>query len=359
VGGPAGSGGMGADASLADGASGTGGAGVKGDGGWPAKGRTGMKSAGCGKMPMGAVATGFTNHRITLPPCADCTVPNCPKNCIAPPFAMGGRNFQTAGNGETFLNRDFTIQLPAGYDPTLPYPLFFGASGCGNAPPQAGAGTAIPGTAGAIKVGLQQVSLASVGNCFADGGIRCAPNIANVADCVNGPEIPYFLAVLDWVESNVCVDLGKEFSGGTSSGAWESILAGCAAADKLRGIYTFAGGLREHRWPCNGPIAAFLIASDIDQANPVGPLPKLFTIEDSYGMAPERDEMLARNGCVGKATAPFDPKFPSCVKYTGCPAEYPVVWCEFATGGHANPNYNGINYANAIAPFLLGLPPAP
>jgi hypothetical protein len=102
-----------------------------------------------------------------------------------------------------------------------------------------------------------------------------------------------------------------------------------------------------------------MVASDRDTGNPVGPLPNLYVIEDTYGSAPARDELLKRNGCVGKTTAPYDPKYPSCVKYTGCPAAYPVVWCEFPGGNHADPNYNGVNYANAIVPFLLGLPPPP
>jgi hypothetical protein len=317
-----------------------------------------MKSAGCSKQPLGADSMSFTNHKISIPACAACTVPNCPSNCIAPPFAPGGVNEQTAGNGETFLDRDFTIQLPEGYDPNTSYPVFYGGNGCGNKPPLMGGAFRIPGEQG-IKVGLQQVSLESVGSCFADGGIRCAPDIKNVAACDNGPEIPYFLAVQNWVEQNFCVDLGKEFVGGSSSGAWEAQLAGCATASTLRGIYPLAGGLREHRWACDGPIAAFMIASDNDQNNPVGPLKDLFVIEDSYGNAPARDEILMRNGCTGRDTAPYDPKFPSCVKYTGCPAEYPVVWCEFTGGSHANPNFENVNYLDAVAPFLLGLPPAP
>jgi poly(3-hydroxybutyrate) depolymerase len=349
------------DASDGAGQSGSdgGGSGGNGAGGLPMKGRTGMKSTGCGKLPMGAVATSFTNHRISIPACAGCTVPNCPKTCIAPPFVPGGRDAQSTSNGETLVDRDYTIELPAGYDQNHPYPLFFGANGCGPMPPLTGAAFSAPGEDAAIKVGLQQVSLQSVGTCFADGGIRCAPDITNVSDCVNGPEIPYFLTVMSWVEENFCVDLGSEFAGGGSSGAWETLLAGCAAANKLRGIYTLAGGLREHRWPCDGPIAAFMIVSDADTNNPVGPLSKLFVIEDTYGSAPARDEILARNGCVGKATAPYDPKYPACVKYTGCPATYPVVWCEFAGGSHDNPNYGGVNYLNAVVPFLTGLPPAP
>jgi hypothetical protein len=342
------------------GSSGQAGAGVdagqdgSGVNGFPPKNRTGKKSPGCGKEVMGAGTMTFTNHTISIPACAACTVPNCPRNCIAPPFVPGGVNAQTAANGENFLNRDFTIELPTTYNPDVPTPVFFGADGCGPVAPLKGAGFSVPGENPVIKVGVQQI-----GACFADGGIRCAPDIKNVGLCVNGPEIPYLLAVQSWVEANFCVDMGQEFFGGGSSGAWESLLAGCGAASSFRGIYTVAGGLREHRWACDGPIAAFLIASEADTLNPVGPLQSLLVIEDTYGMAPARDEILTRNGCVGKNTAPFDPKYPSCVKYTGCPATYPVVWCDFAGGQHDNPTYNNVNYANAIVPFMLGLPPAP
>jgi hypothetical protein len=321
--------------------------------------RAGKKSAGCNLSPMGAVSTSFTNHRISIPACAPCTLPNCPRNCIAPPFVPGGRDAQMTPNGETFVDRDFSIEIPAGYQVDRAYPVYYGADGCGPAPPLTGAGFSAPGETGVIKVGLQQVSLPSVGMCFADGGIRCTPNVANVADCVNGPEIPYLLAVMSWVEDNLCVDLGSEFVGGGSSGAWEALLAGCAATDRVRGTYSVAGGLREHRWACNGPIAAFMIVSDADTGNPVGPLTKLNVQEDTYGAIPARDEILARNGCIGKNTAPFDPKYPSCVKYTGCPAPYPLVWCEFAGGSHDNPTYNGVNYLNAVVPFFMSLPPAP
>ncbi|HEV3191740.1 MAG TPA: hypothetical protein VGY54_14620, partial [Polyangiaceae bacterium] len=339
------------------GASGTGAASGASSGSLPAKGRTGMKSAGCGKTPMGANSTGYTNHRFPLQPCAACTVPNCPKDCIAPPFAPGGRNAQRDAYGETFVDRDFSILLPAGYDPTHAYPVFYGGSGCGTAavPPQRGPGFEVPGEASAIRVGLQQV-VSDAFSCFADGAIRCSPNIANVADCKNGPEIPYFRAVQSWVEANTCVDMGMEFVGGSSSGAWEALLAGCASADTVRGTFSVAGGLRENRWACDGPSAAFMIVSAPDQANPVGPLPKLFVAEDTYGSAPARDELLTRNGCVGNTTAPYDPKYPICVKYTGCPAAYPVVWCDIPNGNHTQTDYNGVNYANAIVPFLLGLP---
>ena len=106
-----------------------------------------------------------------------------------------------------------------------------------------------------------------------------------MAACVNGPEIPYFLAVQQWVEANFCVDMGKEYVGGGSSGAWEALLMGCAAATSVRGIYSLAGGLREHRWACDGPSAAFMIVSDTDTLQPRrAARPCLNTIEDTYGI---------------------------------------------------------------------------
>jgi hypothetical protein len=321
--------------------------------------RAGKKSPGCGLPPMGAVTTSFTNHRFSIPACAPCTVPNCPRNCIAPPFVPGGRNAQMEPNGETFVDRDFAIEIPAGYDVNHPYPVMFGAAGCGPQPPLTGPAYTVPNENNVIKVGLQQVTLPSLYNCFADGAMRCAVDLKNVADCENGPEVPYMLAVIDWVEQNFCVDLGQEFIGGGSSGAWEALLAGCAISDKIRGTYSVAGGLREHRWACNGPSAAFMIVEDQDTSNPVGPLASLNVAEDTYGSAPARDEILKRNGCVGKETAPYDPKYPACVKYTGCPAAYPVVWCDFPKGQHADPNYNGVNYLNAVMPFFMSLPPTP
>jgi polyhydroxybutyrate depolymerase len=358
--GPAGAGGGAAGAAGAADAGSTAGVdGGGGSGGGIVQSRAGKKSAGCSLSPNGAFTTKFTNHRFPIAACATCTVPNCPRDCIAPPFVPGGRNAQVEPNGETFVDRDFAIEIPTGYDVNHPYPVFFGAAGCGPQPPLVGPAYTIPNENNVIKVGLQQVTLPSLYNCFADGGMRCAIDLKNVADCDNGPEVPYMLAVIDWVEQNFCVDLGQEFIGGGSSGAWEALLAGCAISDRIRGTYTVAGGLREHRWSCNGPSAAFMIVTATDTSNPVGPLMSLDVAEDTYGSAPARDELLARNGCVGKATAPYDPNYPACVKYTGCPAAYPVVWCEFPSGNHADPNYNNVNYLNAVMPFFMSLPAAP
>jgi hypothetical protein len=43
-----------------------------------------------------------------------------------------------------------------------------------------------------------------------------------------------------------------------------------------------------------------------------------------------------------------------CVKYTGCPAAYPVVWCPL-DGGHQVDNSGGVQYKPGIWKFWSSL----
>jgi poly(3-hydroxybutyrate) depolymerase len=184
------------------------------------------------------------------------------------------------------------------------------------------------------------------------------------------------------VEAAFCVDRGRVFVGGFSSGAWEAFTLGCGGADAIRGIVTDEGGWRNHQPPCTGPVAALMVAGELDSENPIGPLvmgmayaPAQMSVqavnnniqsEDSFGSAPGRDAILSRNGCIGTATATHDPNYPDCQQYTGCPAEYPVVWCPLPSAAHNTSSDNGINYSPGSVQndplmwsFLSKLPAAP
>jgi hypothetical protein len=167
-------------------------------------------SAGCGLAPNGANSGGFTNHKITIPSCGDAGLSY--PSCIPANFAPGGRDYLNA-NGEDYNHRDYSIQLPGNFNPNTPVPIFFGGGGCGGTPPQNGNGFGV-GATGAIEVGLSYIN-----GCFADGGTYCAQT-PEAADCDQGPELPYFLAVLAQVEAAFCVDRGNVFVGGYSSGGW-------------------------------------------------------------------------------------------------------------------------------------------
>jgi poly(3-hydroxybutyrate) depolymerase len=267
------------------------------------------RSDGCGRSaPGGDGAEHFALHQVKV-------------SGVDPAFIAAH-----PANGGSWTDRSYYVRLPADYDPNQAYPLSIGGGGCGNTDGTSGSGgglAALPqGQKLAIQVGLNYVYPQNAGACFAD-------------DFANTPDLPYFDAVLAQLEADYCVDRGKVFVDGFSSGAWETYMLGCARAGVVRAIGTAAGGLRMTRPACTAfPIAAILVAGLNDTENPIGPLAPPGK-NDSLGSAPARDDILARNGCTGTATEPWDPAYPACVKYTGCPAAYPVVWCAI-DAGHGN-----------------------
>lgn len=368
---------------------------------------TGM-SMGCGNPPPSTdKTTGYVEHDLTLTTCpgtcnwpceagtTGCATDPEPPTCLSPCFAPGGIASVTSADGHNFVKREYGIQLPTSYDPMKAYPVMLKGGGCDDPSPAGGfyVAQSAAENAAVIAVGLQFVDATKddAGNlrgeyqrCFADGASVCTALRQNLPLCVNNPEIAYVNAVIADVESKYCVSKDQIFIGGYSSGAWEAMTMGCALADEIRGIATVFGGLRIHRPACDGPVAALMVTGTADSTNPIGPLeadmpypatgtPLLTATAvnatigylDSYGSAPERDDILARNGCVGTATAMYDPGYPQCLKYTGCPANYPVVWCPLigVNHGYELATSNGVNYvfgSNAnplLLGFLRSLPP--
>jgi hypothetical protein len=369
---------------------------------------TGM-SGGCNMAPPnGDKSSGYVEHQLTLNVCpgtcnwpceagaAGCATDPEPPDCLSPCFAPGGIAGVTSTDGvHTFVKRQYGLQLPQNYDPTKTYPIVMEGGGCNDPSPAGGMVVAPAGVEGVgfIKVGLQFVDASKddAGNsrgiyprCFADGASVCTALPQNLPLCVNNPEIAYINAVIKDVESKLCVAKNQVFMSGYSSGAWISQTMGCALADQVRGFATVFGGLRIHRPACTGPEAAIMVEGLADDTNPIGPLvagtpfpstgtPLLTGAQvtatigylDSYGAAPERDALLQRNGCVGTATGPYNAAYPECLTYTGCPADYPVVWCAITglTHGYENAMYNGVDYvpgstANPLLwGFLRSLPP--
>jgi polyhydroxybutyrate depolymerase len=336
----------------------------------PPDATTSRRSAGCGVAPPPDAGTAFIDYDVTIPGCTGSG--RIYPDCIVDAFAPGGvayASYGNATNGKTYdyEHRDYTVVLPANYDPQAAYPVFFGAGGCGGTPPLRSGGFNL-GATNAIRIGLSYVNI-----CFADGGLTCASPAANLGLCAQNPEVPYLKAVLDEVEARYCIDTGRVFAGGYESGAFEAQTMACALGNRLRGVLTAdGGGAHVHRPPCTGPVAALMVQGLGDTETPVGPLaPDVIDMDtgvangpysawDSAGTVSGRDDLLQRNGCVGTATAPYDASHPACVRYTGCPSEYPVVWCPLPGAGLNQYTYGGVSYFSATDaltwPFLSGLP---
>jgi polyhydroxybutyrate depolymerase len=318
--------GQGSDANPAASGGDSGGVGSNSDGGIAPSTEGGVvagaatgKSAGCGTPQPAADTPGsFVQHHIAVTGIAPTVKPATP--------------------GGSWTDRVYYLDLPMGYDPATPYPVLFGGGGCGGQVVTNGNGggfTVLPQSNKlAIQIGLSYVWPQGGGACFADDG-------------ADTPDLPYFDAIMTEIEKNYCIDKGKVFLGGYSSGAWESITLGLARGGTVvRGISTAAGGLRMNRpTPTNLPIAALLLTGGADNTNPAtGPTGSDLAV----------DLILKTNGCVGTDTTPWPTCAGcACLKYNGCPSAYPVIRCRPPGAGHTD---GGGNYKTAIWSVWSTLP---
>jgi polyhydroxybutyrate depolymerase len=287
-------------------------------------------SAGCGRpVPSGDSTTAWSKHDLMV-------------SGVASRFLMGGDKYGNQ-HGYDFSHRNFFVRLPAKYAESKPYALVISAPGCG-------ATDGISGNNGgsnplpdrqdvAVQVGLSYVYPNGAGACFADGSS-------------DTPDLPYFDAVMAELEKAYCFDRDRVFVSGFSSGAWETYMLACARAGVIRGIGTQAGGLRKERPMCAGkPVAAFLTAG----VNDDNPIQNIDASGFDTGSQAARDVILKTNGCLGKESAPYltedAPADWHCVSYTGCPKEFPVVWCAITADG----GRHGAGSNKAFWPFWSAL----
>jgi polyhydroxybutyrate depolymerase len=134
--------------------------------------------------------------------------------------------------------------------------------------------------------------------------------------------------VMAQVQSNYCVDKGKTFAAGTSSGAWLSNYLGCARGNVIRGIAADSGGMPYNHPTCTGGAAAMEFPGDSAT--------KTDAEGQAIGVSVARDLFIQLNGCsMTPTTMMFGTA--SCQYYGGCTS--PVVWCNTGGSHQAGNNY--------------------
>jgi polyhydroxybutyrate depolymerase len=195
--------------------------------------------------------------------------------------------------------RPYFIRIPAGYDPQRAYQIVYQQHGCSSSPNRETNNVPLEGQSGANAI---LVRGRAAGDCWD----------TNAASA----DIAYWDAMVADVEATWCVDAGRRFATGYSSGAFMTHRLACLRGDMLRGVATIAGGQAEGA--CKGPLGALLI-HDLDDS----------TVNISASIA-ARDSHRTRNGC-GTTTVPT--AMAPCVAYDGCGK--PVVWCQTTGKNHA------------------------
>jgi hypothetical protein len=303
---------------------------------------------------------GFAGERGTLNTCeaaAQCLVAPTPANrgrsagCGKPAAQTAGqyKEYPLTVGCEAANARDrlYYVRLPPGYDPARAYRTVYLGPGCG--PPQDSTPTIAKAYAmeaaadpDAILIAMEQgfynKAEYNQGDCTDSPG-GGASNLCHYCfddgagtTCPESVEYGYFDLLHKRIENDFCVDTDRQFYAGYSSGGWMAHQLGCQFPDVLRAQASVTGGLppviRDGSKACvDHPIAAFLIHDATDPSNPYS------------GSVAALERLLALNKCAGGTTmraapveaytitgVPNNQDF-TCVRYTGCPAAYPIVFC--------------------------------
>jgi polyhydroxybutyrate depolymerase len=269
-----------------------------------AGGRPSGPSLGCNMVPPNEPFGTAVNHTITI-------------TGMAQQYVAG------------YADRTYCSTMPMNYNPSKPYPLVIYGPGCGGLTCEGGPFSGrtdifLVQATKAPKVynGLvPPVPPAAAPGCFQTG----------VISTVDSPELNYFDQVVAEIESKYCIDKGRIFVAGSSSGGWFSNYLGCARGNVIRGIAPDSGGIPVDHPPCTGGAGVIEFPGDTAV--------KKDSMGREIGMALARDLFIKANGC---SVTPTQMKFgnDTCDFYGNC--DSPVVWCGGVSGGHQA----GLNHLN-------------
>ena len=198
-------------------------------------------------------------------------------------------------------SRTTAVRLPTGYDPSRAYPVIVLLHGCG------GGTNNVPmeNATGSNAILVRGTGSAS-GTCW--------------STTASGADVAFVDAMVADVKARFCADEGRLFTVGYSSGSWLVNQLTCIRASTLRGAATVTGG-EAASGNCGGPVARMFVHDKDDTDNVIS------------GSEKARDRQLTQNGC-DKSMAPVATDPSPCVRYPGCPAAYPVVWCQTSGQRH-------------------------
>jgi poly(3-hydroxybutyrate) depolymerase len=211
-------------------------------------------------------------------------------------------------NGKT---RQYYVKLPDNYDNNHAYRLIFTLHALG-------------GNAQQVTVGtggyLPWYGLPALANDTL-GAVYISPNGLNNGWANQGGEDVAFLRqVIEAVESDLCIDQNLRFSTGFSYGAAMSYSLACSLGKEIRAVAVLSGNPTISG--CSGgtePVAYYGQHGISDQVLPIS------------GGRQMRDRFVKNNGCASQS--PPEPASGSkqhiVTAYSGCNADYPVVWNAF------------------------------
>lgn len=214
---------------------------------------------------------------------------------------------------------NYTISLPANYDPQTPYRLGFAFHGYGRTEQEAQS-VDLRG----IQSELGGDSILIWAKSVGDGWEQDQWREANVTN---------FEAILEKLSNEACVDMSRIFVTGHSSGAGFANILGCRFGDRLQAIAPVGGAVIER--DCVGSPAAIVVHGVDDNFRNNGEASRDFWADHAGCSQPETDlaQMEARVRAARSARSD-DPENVECTSYQGCMPGSTVTWCIHGEDGY-------------------------
>ncbi len=254
------------------------------------------------------------------------------------------------------MTRRYTLYVPTSYDPTQPTPIVLSIHGFASNPNQQATFSRWHERADADRVlvvypeGTGTPRRWNAGGVFAEGG--------EVVD-----DVAYFVALLDQLEADFCIDTDHVYATGLSNGGGMSYVLACALPERITAVGLVAAALALPLDDCAAeqPVPTVLVHGVLDtivgyEGSDDLRLPAIETWTADWAARADCDPTPSVNEFVPTVTE---------TRYTDCAA--PVVLYTISDGGHTwagglvlpefivGKTSNAIDATDVIWDFFTGL----
>jgi polyhydroxybutyrate depolymerase len=161
-----------------------------------------------------------------------------------------------------------------------------------------------------------------------NGGACCGTAASSGTD-----DVGFVAAIVDQLESELCVDRARVFATGFSNGGFLSHRLGCELADRIAAIAPVSGVLGIDACSPTRPVPVIHIHGTEDLLVPYDGNP----YRDYISVADSIAGWVARDGCAGSPAVTFAQGDATCETYSGCAGNADVTLCTIDGGGHQWP----------------------
>jgi polyhydroxybutyrate depolymerase len=247
------------------------------------------------------------------------------------PSAGCGKSGRPA-NGVVTVANDHIYTFPTSYDGSTPFPLLIGLHAAGNP--------------------IEQIRNLTNGSAFETSYVRAFPKSAGNEWSYN-TDISKVLRIYDELVANYCVDTGRVFGTGHSSGAQMIFQILTKSADAMRIKFKAVAPVAASNYGAiASPIAVMYIQGKMDtqrgNSNGADVVARFTTVNRcSTTTMPYPGVAMCMSGSTSVA--------PGCVRYDGC--TQPTVWCSHNDPAYSNTNHGWPCFATkAMYDFFASLP---